>query len=115
MSLFEDINSTTDKASDIGERFLKTSRQYYRLKLFQQLTISLSMVVKLLAIGGFLFVGILFFSIALAIKLGNELDSFVLGMVLVGLIYLVVAVILYLLKSRINAFIIKKVGSKFFD
>ena len=34
MSVFENLHNTTDKATDLGEKYIKTSRQYFRLKIF---------------------------------------------------------------------------------
>ncbi|GGW60759.1 hypothetical protein DFQ11_102639 [Winogradskyella epiphytica] len=115
MSVFEDMSSTTGKASDIGERYIRASHQYLKLKVFQQLTLSLTLMTKVLAIGSFLFAGLVFLSIAGALKLGNSLGSFSLGFLLVGLIYLVLAIIIYMLRTKFNYYIIKKVGNKFFN
>ena len=115
MSVFEDINYTTEKASHIGERYVKASHQYFRLKIFQQLTLSLSMATKVLIVGSFLFAGFIFMSIAAAIELGNTVNSVALGFLLVGLIYVVLSVIFYLLRGKFNTYIIKKVGLKFFN
>ncbi len=115
MSIFEEINNTTDKATKIGERYIKTSHQYFRLKVFQQLTLSLSLATKVLAVGSFLFVGLVFVSIAGAIELGNAVNSYALGFLLVGLIYFFFSIVMYGIRSRFNSYIIKKVGFKFFS
>jgi len=114
MSVFDDVNQTTNKASDIGERYIKTSHQYFRLKIFQQLTLSFSMIVKAVIVGTLSYLALLFFSIALVVVLSNALDSIVVGCLIVGLIYLVLALIMYMLRSKINKFVIRKIGSKFF-
>ncbi|MBO6880482.1 hypothetical protein [Winogradskyella sp.] len=115
MSVFNDINNTTDKASEIGERYLKTSHQYFKLKVFQQLTLTMSLLAKILLIGGIAFIGIIFLAVALAIELGNVFESLVLGYLSVGTIFLVVALIIYSLRAKINRFIIKTFSLKFFD
>ena len=115
MSVFEDINNTTDRASQIGERYIKSSHQYFRLKIFQQLTLSLSMMTKVLIIGSLMFAGLVFLSIAGAIELGNAVNSYALGCLLVGLIYITLGIIMYLLRSKFNSFVIKKVGTNFFN
>ncbi|MDN3492352.1 hypothetical protein [Winogradskyella bathintestinalis] len=115
MSVFSDINNTTEKASHIGERYVKASHQYFKLKVFQQLTVSISLLAKVLAIGILLFAGLVFFSVAGAIELSNALDSYSLGFFLVGLIYILVSIIIYLMRAKFNPFIIKKLGPKFFD
>lgn len=114
MSIFDDVNQTTNKASDIGERYVKTTHQYFRLKVFQQLTLSLSMIVKAVLIGAMLFVGLLFFSVALVVELSSVYESLITGCIIVGFGYLLLAIVIYLLKSKINKFLIRKVGSKYF-
>ena len=115
MSVFNDINHTTERASQIGERYIRASHQYFKLKVFQQLTLSLSLVTKVLAVGSLLFAGLVFLSIAGAIELGNAVNSYSLGFLLVGLIYVVISILIYLLRAKFNAYIIKKVGLKFFN
>lgn len=115
MSVFNDINNTTDKASEIGERYLKTSHQYFKLKVFQQLTLTMSLLAKILLIGGIAFIGIIFLAVALAIELGNVFESLVLGYLSVGIIFLAVALIIYSLRAKINRTIIKTFSLKFFD
>ncbi len=46
MSIAESIGETNKKATDLGEKYLNTSYDYYKLKIFQQLTITVSMVFK---------------------------------------------------------------------
>jgi hypothetical protein len=62
MNIFETVNETTGKMSDAGEAYLKKTQEYYKLKLFQQLTVSISLVAKGLIIGGLLFIAMFFFS-----------------------------------------------------
>lgn len=115
MSVFDDISHTTEKASQVGERYVKASHQYFRLKIFQQLTLSLSLVTKVFAVGSLLLAGIVFLSFAAALEIGNSLQSYALGFLIVGGIYVVLALLIYKLRTKFNAYIIKKVGLKFFN
>lgn len=114
-NIFESINNTTDKAVDIGEKYLKDTQEYYRLKIFEQLSISISMMAKVLAIGGLLFIGLIFLSVAAAIAIGNWLDSIPLGYVVVAVIFFVLGLVLYLNRTIINRTIISKLSPKFFN
>ena len=114
MSLFESFNETTDKASNIGERYVKTSHQYFKLKAFKHLSSSLSFTAKLLIIGGLFFVGLVFASIALAFYFRNLTESIVLGFVLVGIIYFVIGLIFYFLRNHITKKVITALSSKFY-
>ncbi|NRD20497.1 hypothetical protein HNV08_10600 [Winogradskyella eckloniae] len=115
MSVFEDINQTTEKASNAGERYIKSSHQYLRLKIFQQLILSLSLMAKVLAVGSLLFAGLVFLSVAGAMELSRLLQSHSLGFLLMGLIYIAMAILIYLFRAKFNSLIIKKVGPNFFN
>ena len=114
MSVFEDINNTTEKASNVGERYIKSSHQYFRLKIFQQLTLSLSLMAKVLAVGSLLFVGLAFLSVAGAMELSRALGSHSLGFLIIGLIYVIISIVIYKLRAKFNTIIIKKVGQNYF-
>lgn len=115
MGLIDSINETNDKAVDVGERYVKTSYKYYKLKIFQQLTISVSLVFKALIIGGLALIFIVFGAIALSIVIGESLGSYPLGFFIVGLLFLVMAFVSYYFKDEINKIIIKKLSKKFFN
>ncbi|WP_452219648.1 hypothetical protein [Lacinutrix salivirga] len=115
MSIFESLNNTTDKATDLGDKYVKTSHDYLKLKAFQQLSLSISMIVKLFAIGSLVFLGLIFLAISSAIAIGNALESFTLGCLIVALIFIICAVIVYFLRKHIDKKIIRKISIKFFN
>ncbi|MDO6598143.1 hypothetical protein Q4512_14565 [Oceanihabitans sp. 2_MG-2023] len=115
MSVFESINNTSEKATDLGEKYIKTSHDYIKLKTFQQLTFSISLVVKLFAVGSLVFLGLVFLAISGAIAIGNALGSFTLGCFIVALIFIALAVLIYVFRKYIDQKIIKKVSIKFFN
>lgn len=115
MSVFDSLGETADKATDTGEKFFKTSHQYFKLKVFQQITFSISMIAKLITIGSFVFIGLIFGAIAGAIAIGNALGSLSLGYLIVGLIFILVGVVIYFNRSSINKVVLEKLGSKFFS
>ena len=43
MDIVDSIRETNKKATSLGEKYLKTSCEYYKLKIFQQLSISVGM------------------------------------------------------------------------
>ena len=114
-NIFESINNTSDKAVDVGEKYLKDTKEYYRLKIFQQLSISISLVAKVLAIGGLLFIGLIFLSVAGAIALGDWLGNVALGYVIMAAVFVITGFVLYLNRSVINHKIIEKLSPKFFN
>lgn len=115
MTIFESINNNSTKAVDIGEAYLKSSHDYYKLKIFEQLTISLSLVMKLILIGGLLFVGFLFLVISGTIALGYLLDNMALGCFIVGAVFALLGFMTYLFRHLISRKVIQIMSPKFFN
>ena len=114
-NIFESINNTSDKAIDIGEKYIKDTQDYYKLKIFQQISSSVSLVAKVMIIGGLLFIGLIFLAVAAALAIGKYLDNVALGYVIVAGFFIVVSLIVYLTRSSINHKIIAKLSPKFFN
>ncbi|OMP32804.1 MULTISPECIES: hypothetical protein [Mangrovimonas] len=115
MNLFESLNEASSKAVDSGEVFLIKSKEYAKLKVFEQLTISMSLLGKALLIGSFILIGFFFFAIAAAIALGRVLDDYALSTTIVGGFFLLLALLVYLLRHLINKKVIQTMSHKFFN
>lgn len=113
--MFESINESSAKMVDAGETYIKKSQEYYKLKVFQQISVSISLVAKVLLVGGFLFVGLFFMAFAAAMALGEWLGDLALGYIIVAGIFLLTTVIIYSQREFVNKMIIKSLSSKFFD
>lgn len=114
MNVFESINNTSEKASEIGERYVTKSYEYYKLKVFQQLSYTISTLGKALMIGAILFIGFIFMAVSGAIAIGEALNNVALGYLIMGGIFMLIALIFYLLRYLLDAKIINKFYSKFY-
>ena len=115
MSLSESIGETNKKAIDIGEKYLNTSYEYYKLKIFQQLTITISMVFKTILIGSFLVIGLFFMALAVSLFIGDILGSYTQGFIIMGLLFMILSFIALLFKKRIHNFVVAILSEKFFN
>ncbi|TPV31467.1 hypothetical protein FJ651_14845 [Paucihalobacter ruber] len=115
MNIFESVSKSTGKMSDSGETYIKKTQEYYTLKVFQQLTISASLIAKALIIGGLLLIVLFFLAFAAAMALGNILNNIALGYVSVAGIFLLFTAIIYFNRHLISNKIIKTLSHKFFD
>ena len=116
MGVIDSINETNKKAADLGEKFLNKSYDYFKLKIFQQITISVSMIFKIITIGSIIFIGLVFLSIAAAFKISDLMHSYAIGFAMTGGAYLLVSLIVFLfLRKHINNFIIKSLSKPFFS
>lgn len=114
MNVFESINNTSEKASEIGERYVTKSYEYYKLKVFQQLSYTISTLGKALIIGAILFIGFIFMAVSGAIAIGEALNNVALGYLIMGGLFMLIALIFYLLRYLLDATIINKFYSKFY-
>ncbi|WP_066219330.1 hypothetical protein [Formosa haliotis] len=115
MNVFESLNETSNKAVDIGEKYVETSHQYLKLKVFQQVTSFSSLFGKMLLIGGMMIIALLFLALSAAVAIGYWVDNLAIGMLIMGGVFILIMLIIYLLRRRIDKFFIKKVSQKFFD
>lgn len=96
------------------EQYANKEFEYAQLKLFYQLgSVSTSIAQKTI-IGLFAVIALVFINIALAMWLGQALSNFALGFLLVGAGYLIIAFIAYLMRKRIETYIIQKMSAKYF-
>ncbi|GGG58186.1 phage holin family protein [Bizionia arctica] len=115
MNIFENINETSGKMADAGEVYVQKSQEYLKLKIFQQISVSITLVSKALIIGGLLLIALFFMSFALAMAIGQWLDNVALGYLIVAGLFLIVTFITYYKRNLINKKVIKSLSSKFFD
>ncbi|WP_299390035.1 phage holin family protein [uncultured Gelidibacter sp.] len=114
MNVFESINNTSNKATDIGEQYLDKTQEYIKLKVFQQVSYTVSMLGKALAIGGVLFIGLIFLAFASAISIGDAIGHVAWGYLIVGAVFVIGALVIYKTRHLIDSAIIKKIQTKIF-
>lgn len=115
MSSLSSITDTSIKAVKETEKYVCKSEAYYKLKIFQQLTYTLSAFVKFLVIGSMLFTIFVFLIIACTIMLSDFLGSIVYGCLVIMLCLGVITFILFLNRKYIDSVIIKKVSKSYFN
>ena len=97
-------------------RYIDTRFSYYKLVLFEKTARVLTTVFSAWVVSLVLFVAIFFLSLAGAIYLGKLLESYEVGLLIVGGFYLLIALILYVFRVRIfSPGIIKGLAKSFYD
>jgi F0F1-type ATP synthase assembly protein I len=82
-------------------RFVEIKLEIYELRLKEQLSETLSNLVVLLFVMLVGFVGLVFLSLALGLFLNDLFQSNFIGLLIVGLIYLIAGFIVYRFKDRL--------------
>ncbi|TLP75717.1 phage holin family protein [Maribacter sp. ACAM166] len=115
MGIIDSLNETSNKAIDVGEIYYKKTQEYYRLKVFQQLTMTTGMLLKIAVIGGLGFLALIFLSVAGIIFLGTILKSMAAACLITSATFIIFLIIAYVFRKKIDNMLIKKLSVKFFN
>lgn len=115
MGVFNSLETTGKNAADSGEKLFHSTKRYYELKIFKQLAVLSSSALKLLLVGSFVFLGMLFMTIGLAFFLSEFFQSSVLGFLTTGFLLLTIGFLTYLLRRKVERGVIQKLSATFFD
>lgn len=98
---FEEIKENAEELKNETKKLIDSSVAYYKLWAFKLLMKSTGQMLKLFMLATMLVIVTVFFSIALALAFGYWLNNFAYGFLIVGLIYLVMAYIVYKVQDKI--------------
>jgi len=112
----EELKDTIEDIQKNSKSYLESSIAYYKLWGFKVAMKSTTLALKFFLIAVCLVVVLLFVSVAGAIALGNSFGNYPLGFLAVAGIYLVVALLLFLVKDKIvEGPILEKFSEIFFN
>ncbi|WP_343487305.1 hypothetical protein [Allomuricauda sp. d1] len=116
MQILKTLDRASSDAVNTGEDYLELTKRYYKLKIFQQLTSNFAALCKMAIIGGIVFLGIIFLSVAGAIAFGNAVDNLPLGYVAMATVLILIALVIYMVRKKlVDRFVLKKMSKTFFD
>ncbi|WP_047414657.1 hypothetical protein [Cellulophaga sp. Hel_I_12] len=95
--------------------YLAQSEEYIKLRVFKILTRFFTAGLQSILMGLALVISLLFLSFGISLALGEALDSYSLGFIVVGGFYGMVTILIYIVKKRINKPVIKKLSALYFD
>lgn len=97
---FEELKENTEHIQEQMQSFLESNVAYYKLWGFKVAMKSTTMILKLTLIFVCFGMVLLFCSIAGSLAIGNYLDSYPLGFLIVGGIYLVITGLLFTIRDK---------------
>ena len=115
MDILESIKNTSENGVDIGKKYVEASFEYGKLKAFQLLAYTVSYLVKLFLIGGLLFGGLIFLSVAAAMALGEYFSNILIGYLCVGAFYILLSLITFLSRKFIDNRLLVRISKQFFE
>ncbi|WP_298397496.1 competence protein [Flavobacterium sp.] len=113
---FEELKENTEAIQENAKAYVESSLAYYKLWGFKVAMKATTLLVKFLLISICLMIVLFFVSIAGAMALGQLFDSYPFGFLAVAGIYLVLALLLFLVKDKIvEGPILEKFSEIFFN
>ncbi|WP_178985545.1 hypothetical protein [Winogradskyella helgolandensis] len=95
--------------------YVKSSEEYIKLKSFKALMVSIVFITKALIIGALSSIALLIVSFAVAFKIAQMLENTFYGFLIVGLFYVLVIVLTYVFRAKLNAPLIRKFSNYYFS
>ncbi|PWA06937.1 competence protein [Flavobacterium psychrotolerans] len=113
---FEGLKENAEIIQDQAQAFIESNVAYYKLWGFKVAMKSVTMILKFILVSFCFCLVLLFFSIAGAIAIGKAIDSYALGFLIVGGVYLLVMGLIFLFKNKIvEGPILEKFSEIFFN
>lgn len=98
---FEEVKENVEDLKDQAKELLDSNIQYYKLWGFKMLMKTNAMIAKAVLLGILALMILLFLSLGAAFGIGYALDNFAYGFLIIGGIYLLLAVAVYFLKDKL--------------
>lgn len=112
---FEEFKEDLMGAEADMRSYLETSDEYLRLRIFKVMMYHVTGISQLLLIGiGFVF-ALLFLSFAACLALSEMMDSYFSGFIIVGFFYVIIGLLLFAFREKLNATLIKKFSKYYFE
>lgn len=115
MGIIEALDETSSEAAEKGQAYVRTTKKYYELKVFQQLAILSSTACKVAIYGVLFAIGLIFSAVAAALALTAYFDSSALGFLTVALVFFVGMGIVYIFRKNVEKLVISKLSQNYFD
>lgn len=112
---FDELKENFREAEHSLKSYAESSGEYYKLKSFKFLMQGITTGMKGLLVGVISMIVLLFLSIAAALAIGEEMDSMAAGFLIVALIYVLIGLILYALRHKMDKPLLRKFSEFYFD
>lgn len=112
---FEEIREQISEAEENGKAYINDSLDFYRLKSFRSMMQGITMATKVVLVGFIAALALLFLSLSAILYMGQILNNTALGFLIGGGFYVIIGIILYMLRRRIEKPLLKKFSEFYFD
>ena len=112
---FEELKHDFSEIDKEVSAYVEHSLEYAKLKSFKISMVLVTYFAKVVLIGVLAILTLLFLSLAASFALGGVFDNLLYGFLTVGLIYLILALIGFAIRERLNKPILRMFSKYYFD
>lgn len=113
--VFENLKKDLAEADADVRSYLENSEEYFKLKSFKIFMRAVTVTVKTALIGSIGAIALFILSLAACYGIGEALGNTSQGFLIVGLFYVLLGIICYILRDKLNAPLLKKFSEIYFD
>ncbi|WP_127023369.1 hypothetical protein [Flagellimonas beolgyonensis] len=112
---FEEIKEQFLEAEQSTKSYVKHSIDFYRLKSFKSMMKGITMAAKTVLVGSMVILALLFLSMSLAFWMGSYFESITKGFLMVGLIYVLFGIVLFLIRKKLERPLLRRFSEFYFE
>ena len=112
---FDDLKKDLIEADVDIRSYLENSEEYFKLKIFKALMRAVTSFTHFFLLGALMVMGLFFISLALSYVIGDAMGNTLYGFFIVGAFYLVVAVLCYIFRGRLDRPLLRKFSRYYFE
>ncbi len=112
---FEKLKKDLMEADADVRSYLDNSEEYLKLKVFKILMRSITAGAQVLLVGAIALLALFLLSFAASFGIGQWLDNTFYGFLIVGGFYVIVGIVCYLLRHRLNGPLLRRFSFYYFD
>jgi len=114
MALKELKRDLTEADVDVRS-YLENSEEYFKLKIFKALMRAVTAFSHVMLIGAIGLLALILLSLAASYAIGTAMDNTYQGFIVVGLIYVVIALLCYFFRDKLDGPLLRKFSKYYFD
>lgn len=112
---FEELSRDLMEANADMRSYLQSSEEHLKLKAFKVSMKAITSIAQTLLVGAVALLALFVLSLAASYGIGQALDNIFYGFLIVGSFYVLLGIICYLLRERLNAPLLRKFSEFYFD
>ena len=112
---FEQLKNSLSDSQQSARDYIESTAEYYKLRTFKFVMKAFNGLILVLFLGTLGLLALLFLSIAVSIAIGASMDNYTSGFLIVGGFYLVLGILGYVFRKKLEAPLLKNFSKHYFE